>query len=208
MEYGVTVARRAWHARLSAQAFTLFSAVAALRPGPTGEGARVPSRGATAERPVLLGRHHQPSGPGAADLIAISVGGGIGGVARYLLSAAFPAGHGFPWAIVAVNVSGCFCLGLLMVYLLEVWPPRRFLRPFLAVGLLGGYTTFSTYAGGVMTLLTGHEPALADSYALSSIVAALVAVWLGMRAGRVAAEVPSRIRAARAEAAAERASGG
>ncbi len=132
-------------------------------------------------------RQHGGSGPGAADLAAIAVGGGLGGVARYLLSTAFPAGHGFPWAIFAVNASGCFCLGLLMIYLLEVWPPRRFLRPFLAVGLIGGYTTFSTYAGGVMTLLTGRAPALADAYALTSVVAGLVAVWLGLKAGRTAA---------------------
>ncbi len=140
-------------------------------------------------------RQHQRSGPGTADLAAIAVGGGIGSVARYLLSAAFPAGHGFPWAVFAINVSGCFCLGLLMVYLLDVWPPRRFLRPFLTIGLLGGYTTFSTYAGGVLTLLLGHAPALADAYALSSIVAALVAVWCGMRAARLAASLPARIRA-------------
>lgn len=140
-------------------------------------------------------RPHQRSGPGAADVAAVAVGGGIGSVARYLLSAAFPAGHGFPWAIFAVNVSGCFCLGLLMVYVLDVWPPLRFLRPFLAIGLIGGYTTFSTYAGGVLTLLTGHAPALADAYALSSIVAALVAVWCGMRAARAAASLPARIRA-------------
>ena len=139
-------------------------------------------------------RQHQRSGPGAADVVAVAVGGGLGSVARYLLSAAFPAGHGFPWAIFAVNVSGCFCLGLLMVYLLEVWPPRRFLRPFLAIGLVGGYTTFSTYAGGVVTLLTGHAPALAVTYALSSIVAALVAVWCGMKAARAAASLPGRIR--------------
>ena len=82
-----------------------------------------------------------------------------------------------------------------MVYLLEVWPPRRFLRPFLAIGLIGGYTTFSTYAGGVLTLLTGHAPALADAYALTSIVAALVAVWCGMKAARTAARLPARIRA-------------
>src|SRR5262249_31603918 len=123
---------------------------------------------------------HHASGPGAADLAAVAVGGGIGSVARYLLAAAFPAGHGFPWAIFAVNVSGCFCLGVLMVYLLEVWPPRRFLRPLLAVGLIGGYTTYSTYAGGVMTLLTGHAPALADAYSLTSILAALAAVWCGL----------------------------
>jgi CrcB protein len=135
-------------------------------------------------------RPHRASGPGAADLAAVAAGGGVGSVARYLLSAAFPAGHGFPWGVFAVNVSGCFCLGLLMVYLLEVWPPRRFLRPLLAVGLLGGYTTFSTYAAGVLTLLTGHAEALADAYALTSIVAALVAVWCGMKAARSAAGLP------------------
>ena len=71
----------------------------------------------------------------------------------------FPAGQGFPWAIFAVNVSGSFVLGLLMVYVLDVWPPRRFLRPFLAVGLIGGYTTFSTYAGGVMGAQSDLEAA-------------------------------------------------
>ncbi len=142
-------------------------------------------------------RQHQRSGPGAADLAAVAVGGGVGSVARYLLAAAFPAGNGFPWAIFAVNVSGCFCLGLLMVYLLEVWPPRRFLRPFLAVGLIGGFTTFSTFAGGVLTLLNGRAFALADAYALSSVVAALVAVWSGMKAGRMAAGWPARARARR-----------
>ena len=126
------------------------------------------------------------SAPGLADLAAIAVGGGIGSVARYVLGQAFPAGDGFPWAIFAVNVSGCLLLGLLMVYLLDVWPPRRFLRPFLAIGLLGGYTTFSTYAAGIMTLLTGGAPALADAYALTTIVAGLVAVWAGMKAARVA----------------------
>jgi fluoride exporter len=139
-------------------------------------------------------RPHSPSGPGAADLAATAVGGGLGSVARYLLSAAFPAGHGFPWAIFAVNVSGSFVLGALMVYLLDIWPPRRFLRPFLAVGLIGGYTTFSTYAGGVMTLLTGGATALAALYALGSIAAALVAVWGGVHAARL----PARLRERRA----------
>ena len=152
----------------------------------------------TAARPAT-GRRPGSSGPGAADLAAVAVGGGAGSVARYLLTAAFPAGSGFPWAVFAVNVSGCFLLGLLMVYLLEVWPPRRFLRPLLAVGVLGGYTTFSTYAAGVMTLLTGHAPALADAYALSSILAALVAVWAGMKMARVVSTRMGRPRRARAD---------
>jgi fluoride exporter len=129
-----------------------------------------------------------------ADVASIAVGGGLGSLARYLLSAAFPAGQGFPWAIFAVNVSGSFVLGVLLVYLLEVWPPRRFLRPFLAVGLIGGYTTFSTYAGGIMSLLTGGHLAIADSYALTSILAALVAVWCGMKAARAVAALPARLR--------------
>jgi fluoride exporter len=138
----------------------------------------------------ITGRPHTASGPGPADLGAIAVGGGLGSLARYLLSATFPAGHGFPWAIFAVNVSGSFLLGVLMVYLQEVWPPRRFLRPFLAIGLIGGYTTFSTYAGGVMTLLTGGATALAAAYALCSILAAVVAVWCGVQAARL----PVRLR--------------
>lgn len=143
------------------------------------------SPNALAPAPPATRRASGGSGPGLADLAAIAVGGGLGSVARYLLSQAFPAGHGFPWAIFAVNVSGSLVLGLLLVYLLEVWPPRRFLRPFLAIGLIGGYTTFSTYAAGVLTLLTGRAPALADAYALTSILAALVAVWAGQKAGRL-----------------------
>jgi fluoride exporter len=146
---------------------------------------------ATTTRPATS-RPHRPSGPGLADVAAVAVGGGLGSAARYLISAAFPAGHGFPWAIFTINISGCFLLGLLVIYLLEVWPPRRFLRPFLAVGVLGGYTTFSTYAAGVMTLLTGHAVALADAYALSSVLAGLVAAWAGMKAGRAAAIRPGR----------------
>jgi len=146
-------------------------------------------------RPVTR-RPRGASGPGTGDLAAIAAGGGLGGMARYGLSVAFPAGDGFPWAIFAVNVSGCFLLGLLMVYLLDVWPPRRFIRPFLTVGLLGGFTTFSTYAAGVMTLLIGHAPALADAYALTSILAALVAVWSGMKLARLAATGQRRERRA------------
>jgi fluoride exporter len=137
---------------------------------------------------------HTSSGPGVADVASIAVGGGIGSLARYLLSVALPAGQGFPWAVFAVNVSGSFILGVLIVYLLEVWPPRRFLRPFLAVGLIGGYTTFSTYAGGIMTLFIGGRLATADSYALTSILAALAAVWCGMKVARAAAVLPARLR--------------
>jgi CrcB protein len=131
-------------------------------------------------------------GPAAADIAAIAAGGGIGTVARYLLSQAFPAGHGFPWAIFAINVSGCFATGLVMVYLLDVWPPRRLLRPFLAIGLIGGYTTFSTYSAGILTLIQDHALARADAYALSSVAAGLVAVFCGVAAARRMSAAPHR----------------
>jgi fluoride exporter len=139
------------------------------------------------------------SGPRLADIAAVAIGGGVGSVLRYLLSQAFPPGHGFPWAIFAVNVSGCFALGLLMVYLLDVWRPRRLLRPLLGVGLLGGYTTFSTYTSGVVLLIRAHALALADAYALTSVVAGLAAVWCGAASARRLATVHRRRPAGQSE---------
>ena len=70
-------------------------------------------------------------------VLVIAAGGALGGALRYLLNEALPA-SGFPWATFIENVTGCFLLGALMVYLLDVWSPNRYLRPFLAVGVLGG----------------------------------------------------------------------
>ena len=145
----------------------------------------------TAAKSALRARG-RGSGPGVAELAAIAAGGGLGSVIRYLLSQAFPAGQGFPWAILAINVSGCLALGVLMVYVLDVWPPQPLLRPFLAIGLIGGYTTFSTYAAGVLTLIRAHALALADAYALTSVLAGLVAVWCGVAAARRMSGGPDR----------------
>jgi CrcB protein len=119
-------------------------------------------------------------------LAVIALGGGLGSVARYLLGQAIATPpDGFPWATFAVNVSGCFALGLLMVYVLEVWPPRRYLRPFLGVGFLGGYTTFSTFTVEILQRLRDGAWTLADAYALDSLVAGLVAVWCGLALARL-----------------------
>ncbi|MEZ0074622.1 CrcB protein [Planotetraspora sp. GP83] len=117
-------------------------------------------------------------------LAVIALGGGLGSVARYLVGAAVPGRPGgFPWGTFLINVTGCFALGLLMVYVLEVWPPRRYVRPFFGVGVLGGYTTFSTVTVEILQRPAG----LALLYALCSLAGGLVAVWAGMSIARLTA---------------------
>jgi CrcB protein len=119
-------------------------------------------------------------------LAVIALGGGLGSVARYLVSTALPVrpGH-FPWATFLINLSGCFALGVLMVFVLEIWPPQRYVRPFAGIGILGGYTTFSTFVVEIRGLAAHGAWALADAYALNSLVGGLVAVWCGMTLARL-----------------------
>ncbi|WP_413095825.1 FluC/FEX family fluoride channel [Streptomyces nitrosporeus] len=122
--------------------------------------------------------------PGAAGagrwrvLGAVAAGGALGATARYAITLAWPAGEGgFPWAVLAVNTLGCALIGVLMVLVAEreaVTHPLA--RPFLGVGVLGGFTTFSTYAAGVSELLARQEAVTAMAYAAVTAVAALGAV--------------------------------
>ena len=75
--------------------------------------------------------------------------------------------------------------GLLMTYVLEVWPPRRYVRPFWGIGFLGGYTTFSTYTTELRGLLARADVPLAAAYALASLAAGVAAVWLGVVLARL-----------------------
>ncbi|MBC7277133.1 CrcB family protein [Nocardioides sp.] len=126
------------------------------------------------------------------DLLApIAAGGSLGSLARWGLAEALPQSpqeSTWPWATLLANVSGCLLLGLLMAFVLGPWSTvpfwGRYLRPFLGVGVLGGYTTFSTYELE-MYVLIGHAPALAMLYLLVSVVAGVAAVWLGLTLGRV-----------------------
>jgi fluoride exporter len=126
-------------------------------------------------------------------LAVIAVGGAIGSLGRWGLTQVFPhASDGFPWATFLANVSGCFLLGLLMVFVLDVWLPNRYVRPFAGVGLLGGYTTFSTYMLDARGLLVGGHAGLAGVYLLASWAAGLAAVWLALTGARVALAVGRR----------------
>lgn len=120
-------------------------------------------------------------------LLVIGAGGALGSLARWGVGQLLPwSGDAFPWATFVENISGGLALGMLMVFVLDVWPPHPYLRPFLGVGLLGGYTTFSTYMLESRELLVGGETATAFTYLAGSLVAGLASVWLGIFSARAA----------------------
>ncbi|MEO3791821.1 CrcB family protein [Nonomuraea sp. B10E15] len=114
-------------------------------------------------------------------LAVIAAGGALGALARHGLQTAVPAGPAdFPWATFWVNVSGCLLIGVLMVVITEVRRAHRLVRPFLGVGVLGGYTTFSTYADGVRQAVEAGAPVTGLVYLVGTLLAALAAVVAGM----------------------------
>jgi len=119
---------------------------------------------------------------GQADVLAvISVGGVLGSLARWGVAVAVPrsTSASFPLGTLTVNLVGCLAMGGLMVAVLEVAPPSRYLRPFLGTGVLGGFTTFSTYALDLVNLVETGHPVVAATYLFSSLFGGLAAVWLG-----------------------------
>ncbi|PZF86164.1 fluoride efflux transporter CrcB [Jiangella anatolica] len=131
-------------------------------------------------------RHELVRSHGAV-LAVISIGGGLGAAARYALTLAWPLQPGqFPWATFVTNVAGCFLIGVLMVAIIEVWRAHRLIRPFLGVGVLGGFTTFSTYAVETLDLLQPGSVLLAATYLAGTVIGALIAVVLGVWATRAA----------------------
>jgi CrcB protein len=116
-----------------------------------------------------------------AVLGAISLGGILGAEARYAVSLWLPHGPAqLPVGTWLVNTSGCFLIGVLMVVVTELTAPHRLVRPFLGVGVLGGYTTFSTATVEVQQLALNGRAGLALGYLLGTVLAALVAATAGM----------------------------
>jgi CrcB protein len=121
-----------------------------------------------------------------ATLAVISAGGVIGALARYGLTEPFPHRPvGFDWAVFGANVSGCLLIGVLMVAVTEVWQVHRLARPFLGVGVLGGFTTFSTYIIDIQQAVSAGAAWQALGYLAATLVCALAAVYAGVRVTRV-----------------------
>jgi CrcB protein len=131
--------------------------------------------------------HHSGSAPhhGPGPLAAIAVGGALGTLARYGIErVAVPAPGGFPWSTWTVNVIGSFVLGAVVTLVVERWPGDRYLRPLVAVGFCGGFTTFSTLAVEVDQRIQHGHGTLAAVYLVATLVAGLAAALAGISLAR------------------------
>lgn len=128
-------------------------------------------------------------------VVAIAVGGAVGTTARYgLVRALPPAPLGFPWSTLLANVVGSLLLGIVVTLVVERWPPTRYVRPFAAIGVCGGFTTFSTMTVDVAQLGRHGRLGTAGLYLVATVVAGLAAaaagIWLARRGLPVTARQP------------------
>ena len=123
-----------------------------------------------------------------SQIILVGIGGFIGSVFRFLLSGfvhrLVPLSE-FPFGTFAVNVVGCLLIGLLngLAETRQVIGPE--LRLFLMIGILGGFTTFSTFGYETLSLIRGAEVFRAMGNVFLHVLFGLVAVWLGDMLGRI-----------------------
>ena len=119
-------------------------------------------------------------------LLAVGVGGGLGALLRYFVagtiqSAAWP---GYPWGIFVVNITGGLAMGLIVELSALKLNMSPEMRAFLTTGVLGGYTTFSTYSLDSVLLIERGQYASAAFYVVGSAVLSILAVFAGMWAVR------------------------
>ncbi|PWI13561.1 fluoride efflux transporter CrcB [Streptomyces sp. Act143] len=141
---------------------------------PETESLRAPTPG---RPPVLRGQ--------APVVAVVALGGAVGATARWALSLWWPhRPGGFPWATFCTNVVGCAVIGVFMVVITDLWAAHKLVRPFFGTGVLGGFTTFSTYAVDIRKLVDSGHPATGLAYLAATLLAALTAVWLAATATR------------------------
>jgi CrcB protein len=123
--------------------------------------------------------------PDPALLLSVAVGGVVGSLGRYAVGAALPHDAGaFPWATFVVNLTGAFAMGLLVAYLVDRPGVHRLARPFVGVGVLGGWTTFSALAVDVVQLGTHQQLPVALLYVSATFLFGTLAVAAGSLLGQ------------------------
>jgi CrcB protein len=118
-------------------------------------------------------------------VLAVFVGGAIGTVSRYELDARHPVAPGhFPWVTLLINLSGSFAIGLLVPLVDRITPRAPMARPLLIVGLLGGWTTYSTLAVEATLLAKGGAIADFFAYLAATVIGGVALVIGGAALGR------------------------
>ena len=119
-------------------------------------------------------------------LTAVAIGGAAGAVMRWLMAGAVQrwAGGAFPWGTFAVNALGSFLLGFLFVWLIERSTASELVRLALTVGMLGAFTTFSTYSLESIRLLQEGALGMAAANVMGQVVVCLLLTWLGIQLAR------------------------
>lgn len=119
-------------------------------------------------------------------ILSIAAGGAVGALARHFVAARIMhlAGGGFPWGILVCNVLGSFIMGVLVETMALKWSIGADLRAFLTVGMLGAFTTFSTFSLDTVLLLQRGESLAAGGYVVASVVFSVGGLMLGMQVMR------------------------
>ncbi|MFF1835620.1 fluoride efflux transporter CrcB [Streptomyces sp. NPDC058231] len=145
-------------------------------------GAQQPRAASVANEPggaVPVPRQRSGRSGGQWPVVAVvALGGATGACARYGASLIWTTPTGaFPWTTLVVNAVGCAVIGVFMVVISEAWPAHRLVRPFFGTGVLGGFTTFSTYAVDIERLVEDGRARTGIAYLGLTLLAALAAVW-------------------------------
>jgi CrcB protein len=119
-------------------------------------------------------------------IVGVALGGALGASARYLLDHAIEQRSFsiFPWATFTINVTGCFLIGVITAALVDRHHLPAWIRIGLVMGVIGGYTTFSTFAQEALTLFDAHDAVVALAYTVGSVAVGIAAVYGGELVGR------------------------
>lgn len=120
-------------------------------------------------------------------IVGVALGGALGASLRYAVDRLIEhhSDAVFPWATFTINLSGCFAIGLISATLIDRHHLPAWLRIGLVMGVVGGYTTFSTFAQESLDLLDARDVAEAIFYIAGSVVLGMIAVYAGRSLGRL-----------------------
>ena len=121
------------------------------------------------------------------NVLLVFLGGGIGAGARYWLSGLVYGkfGSAFPYGTLAVNLIGCLLIGVLVTGMEERFITNPTLRVFLTIGVLGGFTTFSSFSYETVAMLRDGELYHAALNVMASVFLCVVGTWIGMQLGKL-----------------------